>query len=282
MADDAANDNGLKAASDRIRETAKWLTVTLGAVGALLLAGTQLSNIGEIEVGSQRFFIAMLGGAVAAAGTIAVLIASVLVATTPVMSLTRLTSTPIPDGAENALDDQYLRMGYADVSSLAEDYARALQDRKAAIEQHGAVAPESRAAHAKAATIDGIVTRLVLVSSHMNLARRWRNAMWPICIGAIVAGVGVVLFVWAANPPDDAKASTNSPGMLKNAKAAVLVLNETGQNALREATGCDVDGRLQVLTLDATSGGADVVIIEPGCKTVRAVITDTWGSVKEN
>ena len=39
---------GIRGAADRIRETAKWLTVSLATLGAVLIAGSQLSDIGKL------------------------------------------------------------------------------------------------------------------------------------------------------------------------------------------------------------------------------------------
>jgi len=64
---------GLQGAADRIRETAKWLTVSLAAVGGVLVAGSQLSDIGALEPGTDRFTAAIVGAAIAAFGSTVVL-----------------------------------------------------------------------------------------------------------------------------------------------------------------------------------------------------------------
>jgi hypothetical protein len=42
--------NPYAAAVDRMRETAKWIITIFGGLGALLIAGTQLSNVGKLKV----------------------------------------------------------------------------------------------------------------------------------------------------------------------------------------------------------------------------------------
>ncbi|QKJ20273.1 hypothetical protein [Microbacterium hominis] len=280
MGDAPASGDGIQAASDRIRETAKWLTVSFGAIGALLLAGTQLSSIGQLSAGSERLTVAVTGGVLAGLGTIAVLVASVLVATTPVMSLSRLAHAKPPVGTEAARTDRFLLMGYESVGTLQSAYQTAITERRTAIEQYtGTQTDADRAAQARAQTIDGIVTRLVQVAAHTNLSRRWRNAVWPICIGAVVAAVGVILFVWAANPPEDAAGSTLTPGVLDDAKAGVLTLTSLGQEALAEALDCEVDEPLEVLVLERDDAGAEVIVIARGCEAVRALVTPAWGAV---
>jgi hypothetical protein len=40
---------GLSGASDRIRETAKWFAVSVAALGGVVAAGLQLTDIGKLE-----------------------------------------------------------------------------------------------------------------------------------------------------------------------------------------------------------------------------------------
>src|SRR5690349_13767483 len=47
---------------DRIRETTKWLITTFAALGAILIAGTQLSAIGELDLARGDFWVALVGG----------------------------------------------------------------------------------------------------------------------------------------------------------------------------------------------------------------------------
>src|SRR5438045_1301111 len=77
-------------AIDRIRDTAKWLTVSLAALGAVLVAGTQLSNLGALDVGSMRFWAAISGAVVAVIGTAVILWLAIWIATTPLMTFTRI------------------------------------------------------------------------------------------------------------------------------------------------------------------------------------------------
>ena len=59
--------SALDEANNRIREAAKWLVASAAAVGAAMLAGSQLSRIGELEVGlpvtveHARLWVALVG-----------------------------------------------------------------------------------------------------------------------------------------------------------------------------------------------------------------------------
>lgn len=77
-------------AEDRIRETAKWLTLSLALLGGVVVAGTQFSSIGSLDPGGSRFWAAVVGGIAAAIGTAAILLGAVWTATTPSVSLENL------------------------------------------------------------------------------------------------------------------------------------------------------------------------------------------------
>jgi hypothetical protein len=67
------------ASDQRIRDAAKWLIGSAAAVGAALIAGSQLSSIGQLEFGwptsdaAARLWVAVLG-AMLAIGAVAVAI----------------------------------------------------------------------------------------------------------------------------------------------------------------------------------------------------------------
>jgi len=90
MAETAEAKTTSELAIDRIRETAKWLTVSLAALGAILIAGSQLSDLGTLELWSKRFWAAIAGAAVAVAGTALILWLAIWIATTPLMTFTQI------------------------------------------------------------------------------------------------------------------------------------------------------------------------------------------------
>lgn len=287
MADEGANtgEAGVKAASDRIREAAKWLTITLGTVGALLLAGTSLSSIGSLEPWSARFIIALVGGAVAAVGAVVVLVASVKTATTPIITLSELAGDTPPEGTASVLRDPLLLGDYDDVKALARAYDDETTARRAAIDDYKAHPDDDDKKtiafrkQAKATEVGVLVSRMLAMSSFEHLKWRWKRSLQQVLVGGVAAGVGVVMFVWAANPPADAEGTTFSPALIATAKSALLQLNASGQRALSEAADCDLSKPIDVLKVGTAAGGPDVVIDAEGCKPVRAIITPAWGTV---
>ncbi len=285
--DSGSGDGGLTAAADRIRETAKWLTVSLGTVGALLLAGTQFSSIGELIPGTTRFWIALGGGLLAGLGTFLVLVGSVRTATTPVITLDELAGTKPPGGTKHVRKDRQLLGVHNSAKELADAYFTATTQRRTAIDEYYADpendAKEDEAERAQsAATIVGEqVARLIALSSYEHLSHRWRQALALLGIGGAIAAIGVAAFVWAANPPDEVKASTLSPGVVKSAKQGTLTLNAAGREALDAPGACDVRGPVDVLIVGTTDAGPDVVLTAAGCDLKRAIITPTWGTVTQ-
>src|SRR5436190_97728 len=66
----------LERANDRIRSAAKWLIASSAAVGAALIAGSQLSSIGKLDLGpptsmaNTRLWVACAGAALGLTGVV--------------------------------------------------------------------------------------------------------------------------------------------------------------------------------------------------------------------
>ncbi|HEY0688503.1 MAG TPA: hypothetical protein VGD71_05625, partial [Kribbella sp.] len=119
----------LDAASERIRETAKWLTISLAALGGVLVAGSQLSDIGALQLWSDRFWTAVVGAAIAAIGSGIILVATINTAAAPAVSLKELATDP-PKGAKDAITDETLLDNRTDVKALKDEYVEAIEDRE--------------------------------------------------------------------------------------------------------------------------------------------------------
>lgn len=67
----------ITAANQRLRDTAKWIVTSFAAVGAILVAGLQLSSIGKrtAETPDERVWATLVGIAAAALG-VAIVIGS--------------------------------------------------------------------------------------------------------------------------------------------------------------------------------------------------------------
>lgn len=278
----------LQAAADRIRETAKWLTVSLGALGTVLVAGSQLSGLGSLEPSSDRFTVAVVGAIVAGVGAAIILAATALIAATPAVALDTL-DVDSPKGVNKVLTDPSLLQGHGNVADLRQAYDDSLDKRETAMTAHyddpdnAGLKTAARVADANAVRLQAIAMGLVGAASYANLAYRWRRAALAVGVGALLAAAGVGCFAWATNPPEDAVASSAAASVLTAPKPKVLKLNATGVSELTEALGttCPASEPIAVLLLANTAAGPDVVVDESKCTRIRMVVTSTWGVVSD-
>lgn len=276
----------LDAAADRIRETAKWLTVAFAAIGAIMIAGSQLSSIGSLELWTSRFWWSVVGGALAAAGALAALVATAWALTAPAITLRSLAERA-PKGADNAVKDDTLLQGYQNPKDLADTYAKALRKRKSTLDAHHAhledpaLADKARAADARVVQLHGVGQGLVTVASYQQLSHRWKVAVRWIVGGGLAAAVGLGLFAWASNPPAEATASAAAPNVVGTAETKAVTLTQGGVEALatKLGSGCNTAAPLAVVVLGETSAGPDVLIDQVGCARLRVVMTQAWGTV---
>ena len=171
---------GIGGAADRIRETAKWLTVSLAALGGVLIAGSQLSDIGGLQPSSSRFIVALCGGGIAAVAAVTILAFAIWVATTPAVSLKNLATNP-PAGLADTLSDPRFLDGRNSVIELDGAYTAALNTRNVAFatlrqQDTGANRVAAAAADAEVVSLSDTVTSLLAVVTYMRLAYRWRRA----------------------------------------------------------------------------------------------------------
>lgn len=283
----ADNASALQTAADRIRETAKWLTVSFAALGAIMVAGSQLSSIGALEVGSDRFSAAVTGGIVATLGALTILLAVAWTATNPAITLQSLAQKP-PKGAEDVVSDRSLLEGYDNAEQVEDDYSTALNERKIAFAAHYAdpevvhLKTAAELADARAVHIHAIGSNLVAVASYSALSHRWRVTVRWIVLGALLSAFGLGVFAWAANPPEEAKASTAAANVLATPTPQVVKLTATGIKALQEKLGdnCKTAENINVLVLANTPSGPDVLVETIDCARIRVVMTRAWGTAQ--
>lgn len=290
MSDEAGKETGsdTAGAAARIRETAKWLTVTLAALGGVLIAGTQFSSMGSLVWGTPRLTLAVWGGALAAAGSMLVLWGTVRVAVSPALTLTVLASAHPPPGTKPIVTDSYLLDKRESVAKLAAEYGEAVTSLKKTMGDYLKDPVEANRIPAKADEINvrylaKVVQNLLSAASYAALSYRWKSSLGIIIGGGAVAIAGTFMFVWAANPPDTVKASQASPVILTAPNVGQVVLSSAGRQAVTAQIGADCANKavLNVLILDETEAGPDILVQEDGCSTVRLILVNSWGSLNE-
>lgn len=287
VADGSAGTSAPELSGAQIRETAKWLTVSLAALGAVLVAGSQLSDLGSLKPWGGRFWWALSGAGVAAAGTGAILALSIWVATTPHLGMTQILRLGEKHGALKDLwTDRRALFNHDSMTELAAAHTKALKERDAALVALAAKPPPNpppdlAGLNARLKYIDQVVSGVRKTATYRLLSWRWRRAGVGLIGAGLLVGAGIGVFAWAANPPEDVVASSLNPTVLAKPTVAKLTLTEDGQEALRHAAGksCRLNAPVRVLVLGKTAAGVDVLVQQKRCSVIRFVVVPAWGSL---
>ncbi len=188
----------LAAGRDLIRSAAKWFITGLGAIGAVLVAGSQVSSLGALGPGTWRLWIAAVG--------VALGLAAVLVAMWSVVDVLagRLwtwddvvracsqrppSSESRPTSRRNRAVREWIRTnpsvlgGYESVERIDATYTEAEPDEEGITD------------------LAGLMTAITDKAATVDLDARWLRLRRTIAAGVAAGAAGVVIFAWAANPP---------------------------------------------------------------------------------
>jgi hypothetical protein len=191
-----------------IRDTAKWAVAALAALGVAIAAGSQLSSIGSIA-DPQRFGFA-IGAAVI--GLLAVGAGIWLT-----VDLLLPESVSLPE-LVHAKPDSYLGRFLSEnpllLAGEADDVADLAGKSKTAIDRRrdkyktAEANPGDKEAEALADAADDdvmdlspVVDRLLAFADFERTRERFSRWRWKVAVGVLVAGLSMVTFAWAANPP---------------------------------------------------------------------------------
>lgn len=227
-------------AIDNLRTTAKWLLQVYAAIGALLLAGTPLTKLGQLPWADDRLHIALGSAliAVLAGTTIIYFASSVLV--TDATTLQSLQAT-----AQNQQNDPIIT------------YI-----------QNAGVLPQNTTI-AQLTNQSEATPNVLMIAAFYRYRERFQRLRWSAIIGSFVVGAAIVLFVWAANPPEVKPVRYQLPDR------GTVELTEAGQNRLRDHLGVTCVTRPIPVIVLADQDGFDVVS-QPidSCGLLRFTIKD--------
>ncbi|MGP7813712.1 hypothetical protein [Glutamicibacter soli] len=306
----------LELATLRIRDTAKWLIISLAAVGGVFVAGIQLSDIGLLELWSPRFWGAILGIAFAAIGGGIALWGAVLTLASDHVYLNHVTDQDlVPRAAKNATahktgggdatEEVPHIQGFKNVEELRNKYHEVLDKRRELLRQNSGLDKESNKTEGENPTsgkqgqpepddqdfdlvdnyavyLDGIVRNVLAVANLSRARHVWRISVTMIASGAVVASFGIALFAYASNPPAPSAGSVVNTSNVVTPLSAKLQLSEQGRQALGDALGsnCDLNADLTIVVLGQTEAGPDVLANSPKCNPVRLILDADWGIIK--
>ncbi len=211
----------LGSASDRLRDAAKWLIAAAAAVGAALIAGSQLSSIGKLPLctGSDwawtqqclRLPTAVLGASCALSAVALVLFAAVrilLPVGVTLEELKRRWNDPQPRADVAFFRANPQQLGYASPHELAAARERAwnvLLAARGSDDEAPPVGPQTgpgvNAAETAFTELQTTVRAVTGVAQYQVLEARFSRTLRRLLPATVLAASGILVFAWAANPP---------------------------------------------------------------------------------
>lgn len=251
---------------DQIRAVTKWMITAFAGVAGLMLAGVQLTSLGQTS--GWRLVFAGLSLAVALTATmIAIYLLTEILKPMAVG----------PDDATKWADDPatpfgkfvaghpgaVLPEGITSGKDLYDKYtaARAKANSPAATEQEKSTARRRR----------NQLANLVWFATFVELDAAFKTTRIKICIAAAVVAAGITAFVWAANPDTSkAAAATAAPAVNPQPVQVRVLLNNDGRRHFGTTLGAKCAAAattrpgVNALAISADAAHTTVVLIPEG------------------
>jgi hypothetical protein len=270
-------------AADRIRDSAKWLLGAFAAVGALLAAGLQLADLGQLAPDREdhRLQWAAVGVGAAILGIGIAIGAAASVVTRSFVSLRWLAQKR--RRTKDLDDDKILLAGQADVATLYQNAAQAKDRHRQAVEEWGrAPTDPNLQASADARELvryyDSIVAKTVEQASYLRLRRGFSIARAAMLLGAGLAAGGIALFAWAANPP----AESAVPVVVATPTNVKVQFTTSGAQRFQTQLGgdCDLSEPLDAVAVrDLGTGYQLAVVPTASCNPALITVDPTTATV---
>lgn len=284
--------SALAGPADRLREAARWLVITFGAIVAVVFAGISISRFGDIDpdTAPRQFWFAVAGAALALVGALWALLISMSLAAASTVSIADLLNKNVPwwrrilpdrslvKARKTLENDPRLKPWGGDLESFFTAVGEVQRDFEARLR-------EWRYHHEPKATavwMNRASTRLkhfVVVqagvlntASYLRLQHRFSRARWTLAAALLVATTGAAAFVWATGTP----AGEGVPQRAVTGVWTVPKDNRAGVSEQLGGTACGYDlTRVPVTILGEQGDGSEQDIITapgPGCHPVRLVV----------
>jgi hypothetical protein len=262
-----------------LRETSKWLLTILGGVGAVLAAGVQLSNAGQLDPG-WRLWLAL-------AAALATLLFLGLAIRRVVQVLTSGAST-LDDLVEEekgqergpkedirrAKETGFLVDPYQDV----EEFRDAYRDAKRQLSEEEQKKPRDAAKVARLRDRVKLLGKQAMPQlfagvRYYRVRRLFDEAVGALLCWGFLAALGILAFAWATNPAPE----PSDPSPFRTPVEGSVSLTPDGRDSLSDALGeqC-VQEPVRVIALSASEQTAEVVSIPTAACDLRR-FTITYG-----
>ncbi len=286
----------LATAADRLRDAARWLVISFGALVAVAFAGIGISNLGKLDptIAPNQFWLAIAGAGFAVIGAVTALGIAVSLAAAGTVSIYDLDPLPAHISyshsgeqemarlREELTSDPQLSPWDGDVTKFF-DAARSAQRTYDQLLQQWATAAnpdDYHNAHEQALTrlryLLQLQTHVITNASYMKLRNRFGRATWKTALALLLATAGATVFVWATGSAATEMVPTGARVGLWAVPndSRALISKQLGGSA------CAADlSQLSVIVLGEQGEGAqyDVVapVSAPGCKPIRLVVAST-------
>jgi hypothetical protein len=263
------DEEATQAAVERYRDIAKWLITVFAAVGGVLVAGSQLTALGNLDLEDDRgrLLVALSGLAIAMAMAV-VIVASALHVLEPLPLFVKDVVSDQDLAKELNQRPERLPFGSTSVVDLDDKLGTALRSPALSEQEKEGWRDEARRFIGQA--------RVVKVRSRFR--RAWRRMAWA----APLATVGIVVFAYAANPPESSSANaddSNVAVVLPAPTEVRLHLTPSGRTALGSGLGREcVRAPVPALTIGGDLSRPRVVVLPvQGCKPAQFVLSPSLG-----
>lgn len=274
-------------AIDQLRAVTKWLIAAFAAIGATLVAGSQLSEIGELE--GLRLVGAFGGIALGLAGVSLAIWYAAQALMPSHLTLAQLARDEEKSAAGKLVREDPDILVLEDVRTIAQ-----LKQRRDDVleKDHRAWAayevdkknPQLKEAAAQAQAerklVDDAVQQFLPIGLYADARAKFTRALAIMFAGALITAGGIGLFAWAAHPEDGGGAAAAEPAAPKEPTEVTVELSPEGRELLGARLGEDCDTTsLSGLAIGGTPDALDVAVLpQDGCQSIRLTLTGEVGT----
>lgn len=270
---------------DRMRDLAKWLIVVFGGIGGVLIAGTELADIGNAE--GRDLLWAVLGVALGIGGAGLALAFTVIVLLPTGISLRRLADDEkSSDLGERVIEEPEVLYGLGTTiggfKAAVEDARKADDDARAAFEadeDDETLKKAAEKAHEARESANRFVDQFINWALLITVKEKMIRAVVATFVGGVLVVIGIAVFSMATQQDDSpAEAAEAVP---KQPSAVTIDLTDYGREILADRLGTDCrPGRLNAIALDGEPDALQLVSVPtPECEAVRFTLTESVGAV---
>jgi len=282
----------LASAADRLRESARWLVITFGAVAAVVFAGITVAGFGSVDIDTApaQFWTAVAAIVIALAGVATALLDTMSLAAASSVTIEELCAEPADKAMRKVhralAKDPILAPWGMNVRRFVKEVREAAREYDVN-QKHWATSPElheekayaDRAAE-RLTRLGNVQTIVLETASYLRLRHRFGAARWRIVGSLVLAAAGALGFVLATGT-----AATES--VPERAVAATWTVPSDERDIVLDrlgGTACAHDlGKVPVVILGEQGDGKEADIVTAAtsaCRPVRLVV-DTGQLVRE-